>query len=94
MPGVYTIWHNDGRFIYAGMTGKASPPKTKWGLFTRLQTLWTGKRSVGSFAVYVAERFVLATLTQEEITTSPKVAFRWTASFAGTSTTIFPTASW
>jgi hypothetical protein len=49
------------------MSGKASPRETKWGLFTRLQTPLDRQRD-GSFCVYVADRFVLAALTQEEIT--------------------------
>ena len=26
--GVYTIWHNDGRFIYVGMSGRGITPDT------------------------------------------------------------------
>jgi hypothetical protein len=39
--GVYTIWHNDGRFIYVGMSGRGitaetSRRNTPQGIFTRL----------------------------------------------------------
>jgi hypothetical protein len=59
--GVYTIWHNDGRFIYTGMSGRKMtvdtvPRETAQGLFTRLETHWIGRRSV------------LPTLSQEDIT--------------------------
>ena len=34
--GVYTIWHQDGRFIYVGMSGRQPrTDRTRWGNFYR-----------------------------------------------------------
>jgi hypothetical protein len=70
--GVYTIWHKDGRFIYVGMsgrgiTGATKPRNSPHGLYTRLHSHWSGRRSGDQFCVYVADRFVLPTLSQEDI---------------------------
>jgi hypothetical protein len=48
--GVYTIWHNDGRFIYVGMSGRGITDKTiqrntPQGIYTRLQSHASGRRS-------------------------------------------------
>ena len=71
--GVYTIWHRDGRFIYVGMSGRGistdTPRRnTPQGLYTRLQSHASGRRSGDQFCVYIADRLVLSTLSQEEIT--------------------------
>ena len=63
--GVYTIWHNDGRFIYVGMSGRGitaetSRRNTPQGIYTRLQSHASGRRSGDQFCVYVADRLVLA----------------------------------
>jgi len=70
--GVYTIWHNDGRFIYVGMSGRGITAETirrntPQGIYTRLQSHAAGRRSGDQFCVYVADRLVLPTLTQEDI---------------------------
>jgi site-specific DNA recombinase len=70
--GVYTIWHKDGRFIYVGMSGRGMTGETirrntPQGLYTRLQSHASGRRSGDQFCVYVADRLVLATLAQEDI---------------------------
>jgi hypothetical protein len=70
--GVYTIWHNDGRFIYVGMSGrgitaKTVPRNTPHGIYTRLQSHASGRRSGDQFCVYVADRLVLPILLQEDI---------------------------
>lgn len=70
--GVYTIWHHDGRFIYVGMSGRGigldTPRRnTPQGLYTRLQSHASGRRSGDQFCVYVADRLVLPTLSQEDI---------------------------
>ena len=41
--GVYTIWHNDGRFIYVGMSGRGITAETlrrntPHGIYTRLRS--------------------------------------------------------
>ena len=70
--GVYTIWHNDGRFIYVGMSGRGITADTirrnaPHGIYTRLRSHASGRRSGDQFCVYVADRLVLPTLTQQDI---------------------------
>jgi hypothetical protein len=70
--GVYTIWHHDGRFIYVGMSGRGMTADTVHqgkprGIYTRLESHFSGRRSGDQFCVYVADRFVLPTLSQERI---------------------------
>jgi hypothetical protein len=57
--GVYTIWHGDGPFIYVGMSGRGMTAETiprnkPQGLYTRLQSHASGRRSGDQFCVYVA----------------------------------------
>jgi hypothetical protein len=71
--GVYTIWHNDGRFIYVGMSGRGITAdtvhrNTPQGIYTRLQSHASGRRSGDQFCVYVADRLVLPKLSQDDIT--------------------------
>jgi hypothetical protein len=71
--GVYTIWDNDGRFIYVGMSGRGITAETvrrnsPLGIYTRLHSHASGRRSGDQFCVYVADRLVLPTLSQEDIT--------------------------
>jgi hypothetical protein len=70
--GVYTIWHHDGRFIYVGMSGRGMTAETvrrntPQGLYTRLQSHASGRRSGDQFCVYVADRLVLPTLSEGDI---------------------------
>jgi hypothetical protein len=70
--GVYTIWDNEGRFIYVGMSGRSitaetSRPNTPHGIYTRLHSHASGRRSGDQFCVYVADRLVLPKLSQEDI---------------------------
>ena len=70
--GVYTIWHQDSRFIYVGMSGRGITSETlkrntPQGLYTRLQSHASGRRSGDQFCVYVADRLVLPTLPQDDI---------------------------
>jgi hypothetical protein len=70
--GVYTIWHKDGRFIYVGMSGRGMTAdtvrrNTPQGIYTRLKSHASGRRSGDQFCVYVADRLVLPTLSQEDI---------------------------
>jgi hypothetical protein len=69
---VYTIWHKDGRFIYVGMSGRGITAdtvhrNTPQGIYTRLQSHASGRRSGDQFCVYVADRLVLPTLSQEDV---------------------------
>jgi hypothetical protein len=74
--GVYTIWQND-RLIYVGMSGRsltsehitthrAEGARGK-GLFSRLSSHASGRRSGDQFCFYVADRLVLPHLTAEQI---------------------------
>ena len=70
--GVYAIWHKDGRFFYVGMSGRGitadtARRNTPHGLYTRLSSHASGKRSGDQFCVYVADRLVLPTLSQDDI---------------------------
>jgi hypothetical protein len=70
--GVYTIWHRDGRFIYVGMSGRSItettvPRNSPHGIYTRLHSHASGRRSGDQFCVYVADRLVLPMLTQDDI---------------------------
>jgi hypothetical protein len=74
--GVYTIW-KDEQLIYVGMSRrslsaeiirehKTTGSKAK-GLFNRLKSHASGRRSGDQFCVYVADRLVLPTLTRKQI---------------------------
>jgi hypothetical protein len=70
--GVYTIWRADERFIYVGMSGRGITDRTAirnspLGLYTRLASHASGRRSGDQFCVYVADRLVLPTLSQADI---------------------------
>jgi hypothetical protein len=70
--GVYTVWHTDGRFIYVGMSGRGISEGTAarispLGLYTRLASHASGRRSGDQFCVYVADRLVLPTLSPADI---------------------------
>jgi hypothetical protein len=72
--GVYTVW-DQGRLVYVGMSGRAltldgidapdEPAKAK-GLWTRLNSHASGRRSGDQFCVYVCDRFVVPRLTVEQ----------------------------
>ena len=71
--GVYTVWHRDGRLIYVRMSGRGITANTvhrntPQGIYTRLKSHATGRRSGDQFCVYVADRHVLPTLAHEDIT--------------------------
>jgi hypothetical protein len=70
--GVYTVWRG-GEFIYVGMSGRgaqredfvADPglPSQAKGLWTRLNSHASGRRSGDQFNVYVCDRFIVPALT-------------------------------
>jgi hypothetical protein len=73
--GVYAIWDDD-RLVYVGMSGRglmrqdltdAQGSGRKVGLWTRLNSHASGRRSGDQFCVYVADRLVLATLTAPQV---------------------------
>ena len=74
--GVYSIWNNEGVLVYVGMSGrgmsnehltKSETEGRKRGLYTRLNSHASGARSGDQFCVYIADRLVLPTLTQDQI---------------------------
>ena len=76
IAGVYTIWEGD-RFVYVGIGGtrirytepndEAQPSKPVEGLHGRLKQHHNGDRSGDKFCIYVCDRFVLPSLTPDEI---------------------------
>ena len=73
--GVYTVWDQQGQYVYVGMSGRgmteqalktAAGGKRK-GLWTRLASHASGRRSGDQFCVYVADRLVLPTLSSHDI---------------------------
>jgi hypothetical protein len=70
--GVYTIWHNGGRLIYVGYSGRGITAETirrntPQGIYTRLRAHAHGGRSGDQFCVYVADRFILPNLSPQDI---------------------------
>ncbi len=69
--GVYAIWRDSGEFIYVGMSGKGieavDPSRSRFGLYTRLNSHASGRLSGDQFCVYVANRLVVPELTAEQL---------------------------
>ena len=63
-PGVYTVWNDACEFLYVGIATSSGPGK---GLRSRLGSHANGGRGGDKFNVYIADRFVLKTLTEEQI---------------------------
>ncbi len=73
--GVYAIWDND-QLIYVGMSGRGATRSLlevkrfdgkRFGLFTRLASHASGRRSGDQFCVYVADQLVLPRLSADQI---------------------------
>jgi hypothetical protein len=72
--GVYSVWE-PGRLVYVGMSGRGleaedidapdEPVKAK-GLWTRLDSHASGRRSGDQFCVYICDRFVVPSLSDEQ----------------------------
>ena len=66
--GVYSIW-NDDAFLYVGMAwahrNEGNPRAS--GVFGRLKSHASGRRSGDQFAIYVCDRFVIPTLTSADM---------------------------
>jgi hypothetical protein len=70
--GVYTVWQAD-ELIYAGMSGRGAEaegfvarpgrPQAAMGLWTRLNSHASGRRSGDQFNIYVCDRFIIPALT-------------------------------
>lgn len=73
--GVYTIWR-DGQFIYVGMSGRGAQqedftalpgqPRGAKGLWTRLNSHASGRRSGDQFNLYICDRFIVPLLTPSQ----------------------------
>lgn len=69
--GVYAIWKMD-ELVYCGMSGREIDTKAKmrlkkYGLVTRLSSHASGRLSGDQFCVYVANRFVVPSITTDEL---------------------------
>ncbi len=66
--GVYTVW-NDDLFLYVGMAyaHRDSMNPRAHGVFGRLQSHASGRRSGDQFAIYICDRFVVPVLSQDEL---------------------------
>ena len=73
--GVYAIWDND-QLIYVGMSGRGATrgllaakqlEGKRFGLYTRLASHASGRRSGDQFCVYVADHLVLPRLSVDQI---------------------------
>jgi hypothetical protein len=73
--GVYTIWRQE-EFIYVGMSGRGAKAEDfvaaqgqedqAKGLWTRLSSHTSGRRSGDQFNVYICDRFVIPALTPRQ----------------------------
>jgi hypothetical protein len=71
--GVYTIWRQ-GSLLYAGMSGRGARIEDlsvgrggkAVGLWTRLNSHASGRRSGDQFNVYICDRFIIPTLTRDQ----------------------------
>jgi hypothetical protein len=73
--GVYTIWRHE-EFIYVGMSGRGANAEDfvagegregeAKGLWTRLGSHASGRRSGDQFNVYICDRFVVPVLTPDQ----------------------------
>jgi hypothetical protein len=63
-PGVYTIWSDD-EFLYVGISWQDRPGSK--GLFGRLDSHASGRRSGDQFCVYVCDRYIIPILNQDQL---------------------------
>jgi hypothetical protein len=73
--GVYTVWRQE-EFIYVGMSGRGASAEdfvadqgfdgVAKGLWTRLNSHASGRRSGDQFNVYICDRFVVPVLTPDQ----------------------------
>jgi hypothetical protein len=95
--GVYTIWHHDGRFIYVGMSGRGMTADTAHrnkpqGIYTRLKSHASGRRSGDQFCIYGLIDLSCRPCRKRTSRQLPQAAIEWMLWFAGTFTKTFPTA--
>ena len=60
-PGIYTIWRRSD-FLYVGIAGCGASGQASTGLWGRLNSHASGRRSGDQFCIYVCDRLVLPTL--------------------------------
>lgn len=60
-PGIYTIWRGSD-FLYVGIAGRGASGQTSRGLWGRLNSHASGRRSGDQFCTYVCDRLLLPTL--------------------------------
>jgi hypothetical protein len=89
VPGSNTIWHKDGRLIYVGMPGRGIAAETTrrntpQGLYTRLQSHASGRRSGAQLCVYVADRLVCRPYLRRTSLLSRQGGIKWMHSCAAT----------
>ena len=69
--GVYTVWLPDAKLLYVGMSGrgmKVNPDEVKRrGLWTRLNSHASGRRSGDQFCVYVCDRQIVPNLSADQL---------------------------
>jgi hypothetical protein len=75
--GVYAVWNRSGDYLYVGMAGRSltaeaiierrTNPSARAGLWDRLNSHASGRRSGDQFCIYVADRLVLPTLRPDTI---------------------------
>jgi hypothetical protein len=71
--GVYTIWRQEN-LLYAGMSGRGAQAEDftvgsdgkAVGLWTRLHSHASGRRSGDQFNVYICDRFIVPELTRDQ----------------------------
>lgn len=68
--GVYTVWLPDGQLLYVGMSGRGlrvdADDGRRRGLWTRLNSHASGRRSGDQFCVYVCDRLIVPRLTRTQ----------------------------
>ena len=57
-PGIYTIWLGDD-LLYVGIAGRGGSGRNSMGLWGRLNSHASGRRSGDQFCIYVCDRLVL-----------------------------------
>ena len=67
-PGVYTVWHGDD-FLYVGIAYRdpkdTNNPQAR-GVWGRLSTHASGRRSGDQFNIYVCDRFIVPELSDDD----------------------------
>lgn len=59
--GIYTVWRGSD-FLYVGISGRPGSRQASKGLWGRLNSHASGRRSGDQFCIYVCDRLVLPTL--------------------------------